>query len=66
MDSDDIDSVWEKEITDRVRAVDGGTAIGIDYDKAMQIERTAMNPRVKQVTPNPDYTLNILYKKQRV
>jgi len=36
LDSDDIDSVWEKEITDRVRAVDEGTAIGIDYDKAMQ------------------------------
>ena len=33
---DDIDSAWEKEITDRVRAVDEGTAIGIDYDKAMQ------------------------------
>jgi len=31
-----IDSAWEKEITDRVRAVDEGTAIGIDYDKAMQ------------------------------
>ena len=36
LDSDDIDSAWEKEITDRVRAVDEGTAIGIDYDKAMQ------------------------------
>jgi len=36
LDSDDIDSLWEKEITDRVRAVDEGTAIGIDYDKAMQ------------------------------
>ncbi len=34
--SDDIDSVWEKEITDRVHAVDEGTAIGIDYDKAIQ------------------------------
>ena len=34
--SDDIDSAWEKEITDRVCAVDEGTAIGIDYDKAMQ------------------------------
>ena len=33
---DDIDSAWEKEISDRVRAVDEGTAIGIDYDKAMQ------------------------------
>ena len=36
LDSDDIDSAWEKEITDRVRAVEGGTATGIDYDKAMQ------------------------------
>ncbi|MCK5508464.1 MAG: addiction module protein [Desulfobacterales bacterium] len=36
LSSDDIDSVWEKEITDRVCAVDEGTAIGIDYDKAMQ------------------------------
>lgn len=36
LDPDDIDSAWEKEITDRVRAVDEGTAIGIDYDKAMQ------------------------------
>jgi len=36
LDSDDIDSAWEKEITNRVRAVDEGTAIGIDYDKAMQ------------------------------
>ena len=36
LDSDDIDSAWEKEITDRVRAVDEGTAIGIDYNQAMQ------------------------------
>ena len=35
-DFDDIDSIWDKEITDRIRAVDEGTAIGIDYDKAMQ------------------------------
>ncbi len=35
-DDDDIDSIWEKEITDRIRAVDEGKAIGIDYDKAMQ------------------------------
>jgi len=34
--SDDIDSTWEKEITDRVRAVDDGTAIGIDYDDAIK------------------------------
>ena len=35
-DSDDVDSSWEKEITDRVRAVDEGTATGIDYDVAMR------------------------------
>ncbi len=34
--SDDIDADWEKEITDRIRAVDEGTAIGIDYDEAME------------------------------
>ncbi len=34
--SDDINSDWENEITDRVRAVEEGTAIGIDYDKAMR------------------------------
>jgi len=32
----DIDSAWEQEITDRIRAVDNGTATGIDYDQAMQ------------------------------
>jgi hypothetical protein len=36
LDSEDIDSAWEQEITDRIRAVDNGTAIGIDYDQAMQ------------------------------
>ncbi|MGD9975508.1 MAG: hypothetical protein AB7S77_20830 [Desulfatirhabdiaceae bacterium] len=35
-DSDDVQSVWEKEIMDRVRSVDEGTAIGIDYDQALQ------------------------------
>ena len=35
-DSDDVDSAWEKEITDRIRAVDEGTAVVIDYDEAMQ------------------------------
>lgn len=35
-----IDSTWGKEISERVRAVDEGTAIGVDYDEAMQqIER---------------------------
>ena len=32
----DIDSTWEEEITARVHAVNKGTAIGIDYDKAMK------------------------------
>ncbi len=27
-DFDDADSAWEKEITDRIRAVDEGTAVG--------------------------------------
>ncbi len=36
LDSDDTDFAWEKEITDRVRAIDEGTAVGIDYDKAMR------------------------------
>ncbi len=35
-DSEDIESDWEQEITDRIRAVDNGTAIGMDYDQAMQ------------------------------
>ncbi len=35
-DSDDIDSAWEKEIGNRVRAVEEGTAMGMDYDKAMR------------------------------
>jgi len=35
-DPDGIDSAWEKEIADRICAVDEGTAIGIDYDKAIQ------------------------------
>lgn len=36
LDSDDINSTWEKEISDRVCAVDKGTAIGVDYNKAIQ------------------------------
>jgi len=32
----DIDSVWENEIIDRARAVDEGTAIGIDFNKALK------------------------------
>lgn len=40
LDSDDLNSAdftsdWEKEITDRVRAVENGTAKGVDYDEAM-------------------------------
>lgn len=34
---DDVESAWEKEITDRVLAVEEGTAIGIDYDEAMRM-----------------------------
>jgi hypothetical protein len=35
-DFDNIDSAWEKEIGDTVRAVEEGTAVGMDYDKAMR------------------------------
>ncbi len=35
-DSNDVESAWEKEITDRIDAVDNGTAVGIDYNKAIQ------------------------------
>ena len=31
----DIDSDWEKEILERVNAIERGTAIGLDYNKAM-------------------------------
>ena len=34
--SDEIDAAWDEEIAERVRAVNEGTAVGIDYDKAMQ------------------------------
>ena len=38
--SDEVELAWEKEITDRIHAIDEGTAKGIDYDSAMQqIER---------------------------
>lgn len=36
LDSEDVDSAWEQEITDRISAVDNGTAIGIDYDQALK------------------------------
>ncbi len=32
----DVESAWEEEIMDRVRAVDEGKATGIDYNKAMK------------------------------
>lgn len=35
-DFDGVDSAWEQEITDRIRAIDSGTAIGMDYDQAMR------------------------------
>ena len=35
-DSNNVDSYWEKEITDRVRAVNKGTAIGLNFDEAIQ------------------------------
>ena len=34
--STDIESEWDNEILDRVRAVDEGTAIGLDYQKVME------------------------------
>jgi hypothetical protein len=34
--SNSIDSTWEKEISERVRAVDEGTAIRVDYEEVMQ------------------------------
>jgi len=34
--SENIDSAWEKEIADRINAVDDGTAIGIDYFEAIK------------------------------
>lgn len=35
-DTSDVCSSWETEIKDRVRAVDDGTAVGIDYDDALK------------------------------
>jgi len=32
----DVESLWENEIIDRARAVDEGTAIGIDFNKALE------------------------------
>jgi hypothetical protein len=29
------DSLWEKEITDRVRSVEEGVAVGVDYHQAI-------------------------------
>ena len=39
-DDTDSDSIWKKEISDRVHAVEIGTAIGIDYDKALKKIKT--------------------------
>jgi hypothetical protein len=33
---DDIQLVWEAEISDRIQAIDSGTAAGLDYSEAMQ------------------------------
>ena len=35
-ETNNIDSAWEKEISERVQAVDDGTAIGLDYHEAMK------------------------------
>jgi hypothetical protein len=35
-DTNDTDAAWEQEISDRVLAVNEGTAIGLDYDEAMK------------------------------
>ncbi len=32
----DIESAWENEIIDRVRAVDKGIAVGMDYNDALK------------------------------
>lgn len=34
--SSDVSSAWETEISDRVRAVEDGTAVGIYYDEALR------------------------------
>jgi len=34
--SNDVESEWNNEIIERIRAVDEGTAIGLDYQKVMQ------------------------------
>ena len=36
LDSEDIEPAWEQEISDRIHAVDEGTAMGLDYDQAMR------------------------------
>jgi len=35
-DTNDTDAAWEQEISDRVLAVNEGTATGLDYDEAMK------------------------------
>lgn len=34
-DYSNVSSAWEKEITNRVQAVEDGTAVSIDYDNAL-------------------------------
>jgi hypothetical protein len=61
-DSDDADSLWEKEIADRVRAVEEGTAAGIDYDRAMQkIEKRFMQRRLPPCQSQDIPILHCLY-----
>lgn len=34
--ANDVDSDWRQEITNRIHAVEEGTAIGVDYDNAVK------------------------------
>jgi len=42
--SEDINSAWEKEISERIYAVDEGTAIGFDYYEAMKKIESRLAP----------------------
>ena len=46
-DADDVEAAWEREISDRVLAVEEGTAIGIDYDEAMKKISAENSLRIK-------------------
>ncbi len=35
-DSSHVRSAWEKEISNRVQAVEDGTAVGIDYENSLR------------------------------